>query len=219
MIHILYRHTDNSSGAGKKRPDWFSYNKSLNNILSTIKNINFIKFHLIYDGQIDTIIPGIDHIENFTGGSDQKSFNYAWNYAKKLSLKNDDLIYFLENDYMHINNWPYKIIELYNLYNNCYITLYDHPDKYTRDYQHLRSQLVITPSHHWRTIPSTCGSFIINKQILIEDYDIHTTYYGDHDKFIWLGKNRNRILLSPIPSLSTHCEIEHLSPTIDWNQI
>jgi hypothetical protein len=219
MIHILYRHTSNISGIGKNRPNWFSYEKSLNNILSTIQNIDFIKFHLLYDGIFEDSISRIDHIENFSGGSDIISFHYAWNYAKNLTLQDDDLIYFLENDYIHIDNWYSKILELYNTHKNIYTTLYDHPDKYEIGYQHLRPKLIKTSSHHWRTTPSTCGSFMISKQILIEDYDIHTSSSEDHNKFIWLGENRNRILISPIPSLSTHCEAEHLAPAIDWSSI
>jgi hypothetical protein len=219
MIHILYRHTSNSAGIGKNRPHWFSYDKSLNNILETIKNNKSIKFHLLFDGTSNISHPNIDHIENFTGGSDQASFNYAWNYAINLPLQNNDLIYFLENDYMHSKDWSSKIIELYTIYNNGYTTLYDHPDKYGIGYQYLRPQLIVTSSHHWRTTPSTCGSFIVDKQTLIEDHDIHTTMPGDHEKFLWLGKNRNRILLSPIPSLSTHCEVEHFAPVIDWSLI
>ena len=44
MIHIIYRHTSNASGIGKNRPYWFSYEKSLNNILSTIDGLDFVRF-------------------------------------------------------------------------------------------------------------------------------------------------------------------------------
>jgi hypothetical protein len=43
MIHILYRHTENISGRGKNRPEWFSYEKSLNNLLKKPK----YKMHII----------------------------------------------------------------------------------------------------------------------------------------------------------------------------
>jgi hypothetical protein len=68
-------------------------------------------------------------------------------------------------------------------------------------------------------VPSTCWSFVINKKTLDEDFDVHSSYYGDHDKFIWLGQNRNRIILSPIPSLSTHCVRNFMAPLIKWNKI
>jgi len=42
---------------------------------------------------------------------------------------------------------------------------------------------------------------------------------GDYHKFIWLGQNKKRNVISPIPSLSTHCETEWLATTVDWEKI
>ena len=221
MVHILYRHTENTSGIGKQRPEGFSYKKCLNNILNTIEGNKDIRFHLIYDGVCKISDSRIHHIEEFKGGSDEASFNFAWNYSKSLELNDKDLIYFLENDYLHVEDWYTKVIDLYNSFNiPGYVTLYDHLDKYTNSmYEDLQSQIYITPSSHWRTVPSTCGSFIVNKQILEEDFDIHTNFYGDHDKFIYLGETRGRIIISPMPGLSTHCETQFMSPIINWNNV
>lgn len=221
MIHILYRHTSNASGIGKQRPLNFSYEKCLNNILNTIQGNDNIKFHLLYDGKCTIVDNRIHHIQEFNGGSDKNSFFYTWHYAKKLQLESTDLVYFLENDYLHVPNWYDKIIDLYSLFDvPGYVSLYDHMDKYTLPmYNDLQSQIYVTKSAHWRTVPSTCGSFIINKQILDEDYDVHTSFYSDHDKFIYLGQTRNRIVVSPMPSLSTHCDAQFMSPIIDWNDV
>jgi len=221
MIHILYRHTSNTSGIGKNRPLWFSYESCLNNILNTIWGYDNVHFHLLYDGKCNINHARIDTISEFIGGSDKNSFFYAWEYAKKLNLKDEDLIYFLENDYLHIHGWVDKIIDLYSQFNvPGYVTLYDHLDKYILPmYEDLQSQIYVTNTMHWRTVPSTCGSFIINTQILNEDYDVHTSFYSDHDKFIYLGQTRNRIIISPMPGLSTHCEVEYLTPTINWENV
>jgi hypothetical protein len=221
MIHILYRHTENKSAIGKNRPEWFSYTKSLNNILNTIVDDNRVKFHLLYDGTYsETPHNRIDEVIEFKGGSDFASFKFAWECAKNLNIGKDDLIYFLENDYMHVNGWVDDILNLYSTFDvTGYVALYDHNDKYTLSmYNDLQSQIYVAKTKHWRTVPSTCGSFIINKKILDEDIDIHTNFYGDHDKFLYLGKTKNRIVISPIPSLSTHCETEWLAPTIDWSK-
>jgi hypothetical protein len=223
MIHILYRHTDNlgECGYGKNRPKWFSYEKCLNNILKTIEGKDYIQFHLIYDGKCSLNDPRIDKVEEINFKSPMRTWIHTWDYAKKLDLSNSDLIYHLENDYMHVENWSEKVIELYETYEELnYVSLYDHIDKYNPTmYPTLQSNLFITPTHHWRTTPSTCGAFIINKKILFEDYDVWTSSPGDHYKFIWLAQNRGRNVLTPIPSLSTHCEVEWLAPTIDWNKI
>jgi hypothetical protein len=221
MIHILYRHTEHASGIGKQRPEGFSYEKCLNNILNTIENNSEIKFHLLYDGNCNIKDSRIHHVTSFSGGSDKASFFFAWHYAKKLELSDTDLVYFLENDYLHVDNWYDKIIDIYSTFDvPGYVSLYDHRDKYTLPmYEDLVSQIYISKLSHWRTVPSTCGSFIVNKRILDEDYDIHTSFYSDHDKFVYLGNTRNRIVISPMPGLSTHCDDLFMSPLIDWKNV
>jgi hypothetical protein len=101
-----------------------------------------------------------------------------------------------------------------------YVSLYDHGDKYLLPiYNNLTSKIFTSPTRHWRTTPSTCGSFIITKKLFKSDFDIHTTVSGDHNKFLELNSNRNRAVLTPIPSLSTHCMEGLLSPTINWEKI
>jgi hypothetical protein len=86
-------------------------------------------------------------------------------------------------------------------------------------YDNLVSKIITTEIHHWRTTPSTCGSFIINRKIFEEDYDIQSTHVGDHNTFLWLNENRQRFVFTPIPGLSTHCMEDLMSPTIDWEKI
>lgn len=221
MIHILYRHTEHASGIGKQRPPGFSYEKCLNNILNTIDGNENIKFHMLYDGTCNISDKRIHHITNFVGGSDKASFFFTWHYAKKLELQENDLVYFLENDYLHVDNWYDKVIDIYNTFDvPGYVSLYDHRDKYMLPmYDDLVSQIYVTKSSHWRTVPSTCGSFIVSKSILNLDYDVHTSFYSDHDKFVYLGNTRNRIVITPMPGLSTHCDDLYMSPLIDWNNV
>lgn len=221
MIHILYRHTSNVSGVGKNRPKWFSYESCLSNILSTIEGKDNVHFHLLFDGTCTIQDSRIGTVVEFKGGSDRESFNYAWNYAKQLKLGPKDLVYFLENDYLHVNGWVEKVQNLFESFDvPGYVALYDHLDKYTLPmYETLQSQIYVTETSHWRTVPSTCGSFVVNTQILQEDYDVHTTFYSDHDKFIQLGTTRGRVVISPIPGLSTHCESEYMAPLTNWENV
>lgn len=221
MIHILYRHTSNVSGVGKNRPSWFSYEKSLSNILYTIEGLEFVKFHLLYDGNEFPPDPRIHHLHLFTAGSDCNSYFYAWKYAKELNIGDKDLIYIAENDYVHSPGWPYKVLELFNSYNGLdYISLYDHNDKYNPAiYPDLATYMFLTPTHHWRWVPNTTGSIIFGKRILEEDFDTHYNNCSDFNRFEYLRTNKNRTVLTPIPSLSTHCEVEWLAPIVNWEQI
>jgi hypothetical protein len=221
MIPVIYRHTSNASGFGKNRPAWFSYEKSLNNILSTIEGLDFVKFHLLYDGVFTGKDDRIHCHTNFSGGSDWNSYVYAWNYAKSLPLTDTDLIYFVENDYAFTPEWPYKVQELFNTYEGLdYVTPYDHPDFYNpNNYPGLMACVFVTKTHHWKTVPSSTGSIIVTKRILNEDFDIHTTTPSDRGRFEFLSASRGRNVLAPIPSLTTHCEVEWLAPIIDWETI
>ena len=224
MIHLIYRHTDyiHNCGRGKNRPYYFSYDNCLNNILSTIENIDFIKFHLVHDGVNNSTDPRIHFIQNIEGKSEYKSWSEALKYAKTLDLKDDDLIYFIENDYLHVKGWPYKIKELTETYNDLsYITLYDHPHFYNqRDYPDLSTYLLSTKTHHWGIRPTTTGTFIVSKKVFDQDYDLWLNDpRGDHYKFTELANQKGRSVVFPISSLSTHCEIEWLAPTVNWEFI
>jgi hypothetical protein len=224
-IHIFYRHYNISGTDGKQRPEWFDYEKCLQNLLHTTNKNVFI--NIIYDGKltdknfINNYKNKVNKIFEITGGSDFKSFQNTCEIIKNDSnIKDKDIIYFLENDYLHVENWTDKIIELFQTYEMSYVSLYDHNDKYFLPmYDDLVSKIFTTLNHHWRTTPSTCNSFVLPKKIFDEDYDILSTMEGDHNKFIWLTENRNRFVVTPIPGLSTHCMSNLLSPTIEWKKL
>jgi len=223
-IHIVYRDTDNLSacGVGKNRPSWFSYKNCLDNILTTIEGLDFIKFHLMYDGELtEEVDKRIDHVEIVNEKSAMGNWIKAWDYAQSLNIDDNDVVYHLENDYLHVPGWAQKIKELYDTYDDLdYVTPYDHPHFYhANDYPNLQAHIFPTETHHWITRPSTTGAFFISKKILFEDYETWVEGPGDYHKFIWLGQNKKRNVISPIPSLSTHCETEWLATTVDWEKI
>ena len=221
MIHILYRHTSNASGLGKSRPHWFSYENSLNSILKSVEGDSNVTFHLMYDGEYTGSDNRINHVVNFKGGSDWASYVYTWNYAKDLNLEDNDLVYLAENDYAFVPGWSYKLQELFNTYDDLdYVTLYDHPDFYNPyHYPGLTTVIFPAKTQHWKTVPSSTGSVIMNKKVLHEDFDVHVSNPSDRGRFEHLSATKGRSVLAPIPSLSTHCEIEWLAPVINWETI
>ena len=241
LKNIYFRHynvggDDNSSrqdGRYKARSarrwgnvdSWFSYEKVFLNLLSTTAGTN-VKINVMMDGVIEEnwIAKYKDKFTGyqFEGGTDGLSFHSTLSIIKNdASIQPNDIVYLLENDYLHVDGWVRKVEELFEMYNNnvSYVSLYDHLDKYIYDhYSHLREKIIISKSHHWRTTPSTTGTFMLTKKIFDEDYDTHSTRMDDHAKFVWLQENRQRFLLTPIPGLSTHC-VGECSPTIDWQAI
>ena len=223
-IHIFYRHYNTSFTLNPHyRPDGFSYEKSFNNLLETIEDNPNVELTVMMDGtKQGTFLENYNvNVYEFKGGSDAASFFETVRYAKSKNIGDKDLVYFLENDYLHLDGWVEKVIDLFSTFKGLsYVSLYDHNDKYFLPmYEDLVSKIFTTKTHHWRTTPSTCGSFIISKKILEEDYDILYTMIGDHNKFLYLNEQRNRFVLTPIPGLSTHCMKGLMSPTIDWSKI
>ena len=224
-IHIFYSHYNIMGTDYKNRPQWFDYEKCFINLLETIKDNDNIKLNIVMDGKIeDNWIKKYKKLYNvyeFKGGSMEIITKAVYKIIKEYQCDSNDLIYILENDYLHIDGWDRKIIELYKTFNGLnYVGLYDHNDKYfAPQYEDLVSKIITTNSHHWRTTPSTCGSYIVPKHIFDDDYEIQTTIIGDHNKHIYLNEHKGRFILTPIPGLSTHCMEFLLSPTIDWKKI
>lgn len=224
-IHIFYSHYNITGTDYKNRPYWFDYEKCFINLLNTIKDKNNITLNLMMDGKIQNNwinkYKEFYKAYEFKGGNMEIITKEIYKFIKEYKCDNDDLIYILENDYLHVNGWVDKITELYSTYGNLnYVSLYDHKDKYiSQIYDDLVSKVIITNTHHWRTTPSTCGSYIVPKYIFDDDYEIQTTIIGDHIKHIYLNEHKSRFILTPIPGLNTHCMEGLMSPGINWEQI
>lgn len=239
-IKILYSHLNVSGTDYKARPKWFDFESCFKNLIKTISyqpnglsKESDIEIHVIYDvtrGNLENnwIWKYFNQEKNniifhqVQGGTMEKAAVEMYKIAKELAsdMKDEDIFYFLENDYFHIDGWVDKVKELFSTFHGLnYVTLYSHPDKYTPLYSDLLSKIYVTENSYWQTTPSTCGSYICTKKLFLEDYDIHTNMMGDHNKNIYLSEQKSRFILSPIPGLSTHCMQGLLSPTIDWGKI
>jgi hypothetical protein len=191
-----------------------------------------VKLIIVYDGAVEDFttdfIAGYYantsfglHIQFIKGGSDINSFLITLGLARSTEFSDSDLIYFLENDYLHQYGWVSKVFELYDTgIQFDYLSLYDHRDKYHYEmYAALTSKLVYSQSHHWRTAPSTCASFILEKRILDRDYDVFSSGLTDYYFFSKLIGEGGRVLLTPVPGLATHSMEGYLSPTVNWEKL
>ncbi|MDE3045302.1 MAG: hypothetical protein KGJ02_01465 [Verrucomicrobiota bacterium] len=158
-------------------------------------------------------------------GSEAASFLHLLNHIETLSLHPETILYFVEDDYLHRAGWLDILLEGMQLPGAHYVTLYDHCDKYfLPQYQSLTSKLFISPSCHWRTIPSTTQTFAVRWKQLQRDLPIHRRFStgreitADHQKFTQLTR-RGRTLVSSIPGWSTHAEPAFASPCIDWEPL
>ena len=240
QLYIFFRHVGmkaetRSRDPNKQRPAWFSHEICFQNLLSTIRldPLGFrVKLIIVFDGSVEDL--SADYIAGYytnqalginlqfiRGGSDLNSFLITLGLANSLELAQNDLIYILENDYMHQHGWVSKVFELFETELKFdYVSLYDHRDKYHYDmYADLTSRIVYSPSHHWRTSPSTCASFILTKQNLKRDYEVFSSGLTDYYFFSKLVAERGGVLLTPLPGLATHSMAGYLSPTVNWEKL
>lgn len=238
-LNIFYRHVHIradrlSRDPNKSRPTWFSHETCFLNLIKTIKLDPLgerVKITIVYDGSVEDLKddfilkycfndPQI-HLQLIKGGSDLNSFLITTQLAQESTEFDTDLIYFLENDYLHKFGWISNVFELYQ--SSCefdYLSLYDHNDKYIYDiYKDLVSKIIVTNTHHWRTAPSTCATFLLSKTKLNRDYDVLTSGLTDYYFFNKLVSERKRILLTPVPGLATHSMEGYLSPAVNWEDI
>lgn len=243
-LHIFYLHYNTgkfehrSRDPQKHRPSWFSYDACLINILKTITHRQFpgqVHFTLWYDGALESqslspeVLNAIAAAEQsgvvFTAmcgefGSGAKSaHDLHFHIARDTKIADDDLVYTLENDYLHQSGWLDKVSELTSSgipYD--YISLYDHADNYTLSvHKNFKNQMFFTQSHLWRTCFSTCYSKLARGRTIREDLGILIKY----DDFLAcaLFNLKNRILMVATPGLSTHAMTGLESPAVDWSRI
>lgn len=217
-IQVFIRHAVYSSiSAKKKRPLGFSRETCYQNLRNTIDS----RVHLTHF--LDTATPGDHFIKSeaieIKEGTESGSFLRMLEHVSALDLEPNTIIYFLEDDYIHRPGWVDVLLEGFTT-DADYVTLYDHGDKYT-SYPKLKSKILVTPSTHWRTTPSTTNTYAMRFSTLLQDLPIHRRFSmdrkvtDDHNKFCLLGK-KGAILISPIPGWSTHADPEFISPCIDW---
>ena len=145
----------------------------------------------------------------------------SFHSAVELALEENDseAVYFAEDDYLHKGKCSHLIEE--GLRHADYVTLYDHPDKYTKFYEGGEtSQVIKTVSSHWRYTVSTCLTFATTVGTLREDKEIWDDKMGhverkmmgapdhpdDHRIFQFLGA-KGRTLAVCIPGWACHTDL------------
>lgn len=231
-MKIIYRISD--AGYNKVKPDYIDNQKCLQNFCNVFYDyINDI--HIIADNcsdlTIDMIKKYIDpaNIERVSVGHGAGTFNLALD--KALKWEDDEIVYFVENDYLHKPGSPTILKEGFDL-GASFVALYDHPDKYLDPRSGGNpyceggaedTRVYLTKSCHWKITNSTTMTLASKVSILKQTENIfkkHTsgTYPRDFDIFVELRENEH-LLITPIPGYATHGETAWLSPLTDWSKI
>ena len=146
----------------------------------------------------------------------------------ELSKKLDDLIYFVEDDYIHELNSISEMILTYEriasqISNELILCPTDYPYLYTKT---ENTNIFLGEKSHWRKINETLCTFLTSKQIVEKHWaKLMSMCEFEHYPFesplheIY----KEELCLSPIPSIAIHCtninSIYGLSPNKDWKKI
>lgn len=225
-MRIIYRTSE--SGYNKVKPEYISNEKCLQNFCNVFYNhINDI--YVIADNCSESTIDVInkyiipENIEKVSIGNGAGTFNLA--FDKALEWDDNEIVYFIENDYLHVEESDKILLEGFNL-GSSFISLYDHPDKYidganpfVEDGGEV-TKVFLTDSCHWKFTNSTTMTFASKVSTLKQYRDIFkkwTSTSHPHDFEMWIElREKGASLITPIPGYATHGETAWLCPLINW---
>ena len=231
-IVLFYRICDH--GYPKDKPIYITKENCLRNAVKTFP-LSQCEWHVLADNVCDDTynmivkyVPSCN-VERVSVGHGAGTFRMV--YEKALEYHDNDLIYFLEDDYLHLQSSLECLISIAKQNFSDYITLYDHPDKYgfkdnnpyVRDGAE-RTKVYLTDNHHWKLTDSTTMTMAAFVDVLKRDKATwwrwtETRHPYDFNIFVDLRCFSNAKVVSPIPSLSTHGEVAMLAPLIDWESV
>ena len=226
-MKIIYRISD--AGYNKVKPEYINNENCLKNFVYVFGNRDI---QVIADNCSEDTLKIIrkyvhpNQIKEVSVGHGAGTFNLALTEA--LQGGEDEIIYFLENDYLHKPNADKILLEGFNT-GATYVALYDHPDKYIDGANPEvegggeLTRVLLTESGHWKMTNSTTMTFAAKVKTLREDEKLlrsftQGSYPRDFEMFLAL-RDKGRALITPIPGYATHGEVAWLSPLTNWNDI
>lgn len=168
-------------------------------------------------------------VENIHGSKDNMTTTMASIRTSFYEAKNSvDLIYFVEDDYIHKSESLAEMLFAYEKFSSIYKDeIFILPTDYPYLYKKMsNSNILIGEKTHWRTVNESLLTFMTSKK-MVEKY---------FDKLIDMATNRSdpfeknlheiyekEKCFSPIPSLSVHCtninSVFGLSPNVDFKKL
>jgi len=226
-MKIIYRISD--AGYNKVKPEYINNELCLKNATTVFKDANWNIIADNISAETNDMIQKYksrDHIDYVSVGHGAGTFNLALDEA--LKYNDDDIVYFIENDYIHKPDSAKIIQEGFEL-GASFVALYDHPDKYLDPSKGGNpycvggaedTRVYLTDSCHWKITNSTTMTFSAKVSTLkrVEaTLRKHTsgTHPNDFQMFLEL-RQQGELLITPLPGYATHGETAWLSPLTNW---
>ena len=230
-MKIIYRISD--AGYNKVKPKYINNRNCLWNAVNIFQGVAFEDWTVIADNvseETDVIIQSYiprERIDYVSVGHGAGTFNLALD--KALTFNDNEIVYFIENDYLHLPGSKRIIEEGLDEIGADFVSLYDHPDKYIDGANPYvqgggeMTRVMLSTTSHWKVTNSTTMTFASKVKTLRKTENIlreytQGSYPRDFDMFVHLY-NSAHYLVTPIPGYSTHGETAWLTPLIDWQKI
>lgn len=229
-MKIIYRISD--AGYNKVKPDYINNEACLANATKVFKDADWLVIADNVSEPTENMIRRYvaeDLIKWVSVGHGAGTFNLALDEA--LQEPDWQVVYFLENDYLHKPNSDKVILEGLEL-GASFVSLYDHPDKYLPPSQGGNpyceggaedTRVYLTESTHWKITNSTTMTFAATVETLVRTKETLRKYtqgsYPEDFKMFLDLREQGELLVTPIPGYSTHGETAWLSPLTDWSKI
>tara|TARA_B100001093_G_scaffold511390_1_gene579140 strand:+ start:180 stop:1154 length:975 start_codon:yes stop_codon:yes gene_type:complete len=142
--------------------------------------------------------------------------------------KGEDLIYFVEDDYLHVEEMLHEMVLSYErigsqINKDIFMCPSDYPYLYMSN---EKTNILIGNKRHWRTVRKTLCTFMTSKSMVEKYWDnFYKNCLDRHDPFEkYLNEIYSKeICISPIKSLSLHLTNINssygLSPLIDYKKL
>ena len=226
-MHVIYRISE--TGYLKDKPQYINNRNCFENALKIFKDANWIVIaDNVNEDTKEYLHSKVENVQHVSIGHGAGTFNLALDYA--LGLDNSEIVYFLENDYLH-KPLADKVLEDGIELGFDYVTAYDHPDKYLNPFEggnpfcngRAEDTRVYLGQHcHFKLTNSTTMTFAASVKTLKADEDtLRKWTSGDHPHDFQMFtelKQWGKRLASTIPGFATHGETQFLSPLTDWKQ-
>ena len=228
-MRIIYRISD--AGYKKEKPAYIGNESCLANATRVFNDADWSVIADNVSEPTENMIRKYvteDSINWVSVGHGAGTFNLALDEA--LTYDDDEIIYFIENDYLHKPESQQILEEGFEL-GASFVALYDHPDKYLDPSKGGNpycqggaedTRVYLTDSCHWKITNSTTMTFAAKVSTLKRVEPIlrkwtNEKHPHDFDMFLELRQGYE-LLITPIPGYSTHGETAWLSPLTDWSQ-
>ena len=187
-MQVIYRISE--TGYPKDKPDYINNKNCFENALRTFNKANWwVIADNVSDETKEYINSKVKTVEYVNVGHGAGTFNLALDLA--LNLNNDEIVYFLENDYLHKPEAD-KILEDGIDLGFDYVTAYDHPDKYLNPIEGGNpfcsgraedTRVYLGKYCHFKLTNSTTMTFAARVKTLKEDEEVLRKWTKDNHPF------------------------------------